>query len=293
VPKVVETVWHTLPNPAKRAAKSTWSVYARLTNRTRLLPDYLIIGTQRGGTTSLYRYLVQHPSLSHALNKELRFFDLNYHRGWGWYRSRFPSRRYGALLKRTKGVPLVVGEASPDYMYHPHAPIRVARSLPDVKLIVLLRNPVDRAFSDYWHQFKRGHETLSFEEALDREPERLGGEAEKVLRDERYVSYERQHHSYVTRGVYVDQLKEWMALFPRGHFLIERSEDFFENPSVVFKRVLDFLNVPEWDLPEYATYNAYTSGAMQPMTRQRLVEYFRPHNERLNAFLGRDFGWGA
>jgi hypothetical protein len=288
---LAERAWRTLPDPAKDAAKAVWSGYARLTARGRILPDFLVIGTQRGGTTSLYKYLVQHPHLSHALTKELRFFDLNYHRGLPWYRSRFPSRRYREAVRRRRGMDLMVGEASPDYMFHPHAPRRVAAALPDVKLIVLLRNPVDRAWSHYWHQFKRGHETLSFEEAVAAEPDRLAGEMERILADQSYVSYERHHHSYLARGAYADQLQAWMDLFPRDRILIESSEEFFEQPDMVFQRVLEFLGLPTFRLPEYETFNAFRSGDIEPALRATLADHFRPHNGRLYDLLGRDFGW--
>jgi hypothetical protein len=289
---ITERAWRTLPAPAKNAAKAVWSGYAWLTSRGRMLPDFLIIGTQRGGTTSLYKYLVQHPNLSHALTKEIRFFDLNYQRGLPWYRSRFPSRRRREASRQRGGSGLVVGEASPDYLFHPLAPARVAHDLPEAKLIVLLRNPIDRAFSHYWHQFKRGHEVLTFEQAVAAEPDRLAGELDKVLADPTYVSYERHHHSYLARGIYVDQLAAWMELLPRDRFLIERSEDLFQDPPAVFKRVLEFLGLPDHHLTEYETFNAFSSGEMDPALRARLGEYFRPHNERLEGFLGREFGWG-
>lgn len=290
---LTQRAWRTLPAPAKDAAKAMWSGYAWVTSRGRVLPDFLIIGTQRGGTTSLYKYLVQHPNLSHALTKELRFFDLNYQRGLPWYRSRFPSRRHRENARRRRGVELMVGEASPDYLFHPHAPARVARDLPDAKLVVLLRDPVDRAFSHYWHQFKRQHETLSFPEAVDAEPQRLAGELERMIADPSYVSFERHHHSYLSRGIYVDQLAAWMELIPKDRFLIERSEDFFQDPPGAFKRVLEFLGLPPHQLTEYETFNAFSSGQMDPELRARLVEHFRPHNRRLYEFLGRDFGWEA
>ena len=283
--------WERLPRPAKAAVKSVWASYARLTSSDRLLPDYLIIGTQRGGTTSLYKYLVQHPETAHALTKEIRFFDQNFERGLGWYRSRFPSAGHRDHVRRARGTRLVVGEASPDYMFHPHAPGRIARTLPRAKLIVLLRNPVDRAWSHYWHQRTRGHESLPFEEAIAREPKRLAGELEKLLADPSAASYERHHHSYVERGLYAEQLQTWFGLFPRDRFLIERSEDFFEDPALVFKRVLDFLNLPGFDPPRYETFNAFAEGTMAPAIRRQLIETFRPHNERLYDLLGRDFGW--
>jgi hypothetical protein len=289
---MTQRAWRTLPAPAKNAAKAVWSGYAWLTSRGRVLPDFLIIGTQRGGTTSLYKYLVQHPNLSRALTKELRFFDLNYQRGLPWYRSRFPSRRRREMSER-RGAELMVGEASPDYLFHPLAAARVAHDLPHAKLIVLLRNPIDRAFSHYWHQFKRGHETLTFDQAVAAEPDRLAGELDRILADPSYVSYERHHHSYLARGIYVDQLAAWMELIPRDRFLIERSEDLFQDPRAVFKRALEFLGLPDHDLTEYETFNAFSSGQMELALRARLVEYFRPHNQRLEAMLGRALGWDA
>jgi hypothetical protein len=273
------------------AAKTVWAGYARLTRGGRILPDFLIIGTQRGGTTSLYKYLVQHPSLAHALTKELRFFDLHYDRGIDWYRSRFPTKRHREQTRRRRGIDMVVGEASPDYMFHPHVPTRVSAVLPDVRLIVLLRNPVDRAYSHYWHQAKRGHEDLSFEEAVDREEERLAGELDRMLADPRYVSYERHHHSYLARGLYAKQLATWFERFPREQLLIERSEDFFADPGSVFHRVQDFLGLPAWDLEGYDTFNAFTEGSLDPSTRARLVEHFRGPNHELRRLVGRDFDW--
>jgi len=286
-----QAVWQRLPQPARDAAKSAWALYAGLTSRNRVLPGFLIIGTQRGGTTSLYNYLVQHPSVAHALTKELRFFDINYAKGVDWYRSRFPSRGHLQRMKRAGSADPVVGEASPDYLFDPHVPNRVAETLPDTKLIVLLRHPVDRAFSHYWHQVKRGHERLTFDQAVAAEEGRLAGELERMLADPAYVSYERHHHSYVARGMYVEQLEAWAKLFPRDRFLIEQSEDLFADPSSVFKRTLRFLGLPDYDLPAYETFNAFGSGRMDPDLRARLAKLFQPHNERLYEFLDRNLGW--
>lgn len=289
--RAAERLWRGAPAPARDAAKAAWAGYARLTSRGRLLPDYLIIGTQRGGTTSLYKYLAEHPAHARALTKELRFFDLNHRKGVSWYRSRFPSRRYREAVKRTRGVDLVVGEASPDYIFHPHAPGRVAALLPTVKLIVLLRDPVDRAYSHYWHQYQRGHEQLSFHEAIEREGERLDGELERIVSDEDYVSYERHHHSYLARSLYADQLAAWFDLFPREQFMIERSEDLFQDPEALFGRVLAFLGLPRGGPRKFERFNAFTQRPMDAAMRARLKEHFRPHNERLSLLLGRDLGW--
>jgi len=190
----------------------------------------------------------------------------------------------------------VTGEACSSYLFYPHAPKRVAKVLPHVKLIVLLRNPVDRAYSQYYHASELGHETLSFEEAIQIEEERIAREREKILQDEHYYSNEYIHLSYLSRGIYVDQLQSWMSLFPREQFLILKSEDYYADPVNVFKRVLTFLNVPEAEpqvrKKEYKQYshNTYYS-QMNPALRKRLLEYFEPHNACLYDFLGIDFEW--
>ena len=145
----------------------------------RLLPDFLIIGTQRGGTTSLYNYLVEHPGIGAASIKEVHFFDTpHFKQGLAWYRGHFPSAFQRYYVERSLKHGFVTGEASPYYLFHPHAPKRVAGLMPQMKLIVMLRNPVDRAYSHYHHEVAGGHEKLAtFEEAIACEDERLAGEA--------------------------------------------------------------------------------------------------------------------
>ena len=286
-----EALWRRLPQPAKEAAKTAWAAFAIMTPRSRVLPGFLIIGAQRAGTTSLYNYLCDHPCVSRALTKEVRFFDLHYQQGLDWYRSRFPSRRHMRRLQRLRGHEQLVGEASPDYLFHPHVPQRVADQLPDAKLIVLLRNPVDRAFSHYWHQVKRGYEQLSFSAAVESEEDRLSGELERMLEDPNYVSFERHHHSYLARGRYAEQLEPWLKAFPGDQILIERSEDFFDDPASILASVMAFLELPGTSTRGYQRFNAFTSGRLDPELRRSLNDYFRPHNARLTELLGRDFNW--
>src|SRR5947209_13351977 len=180
-------------------------LYRGVTSPLRLLPDFLIIGAQRGGTTSLYHYLRAHPAVHSSAVKDTHFFDKKFHKGVSWYRAHFPTRFEKAYARRFRHQDFVTGEASPSYLFHPHAPSRTARLLPHVKLIVLLRNPIDRAFSQYYHALALGHEKLSFEEALEREQERTAGEYERVLAEAHYSSHAFKHLSYLSRGIYVDQ----------------------------------------------------------------------------------------
>ena len=170
--------------------------------------------------------------------------------------------------------------------------------LPQVKLVVLLRNPIDRAYSHYYHEVAGGHEKLpTFEEAIDREEERTTKEAEELARNEHYVSYKHRHFSYLSRGIYVDQLKVWMDLFPREQFLILKSEDFYADPGAGLRQTLEFLNVPVLGLKAekdaYEQLNTTKPPKMKPATRARLRAFFEPHNARLSSYLGVDFGWDA
>src|SRR5918996_4052610 len=232
------------------------------------LPDFVIIGAQKGGTSFLYYLLTRHPLVEPAARKELHFFDQPEHfdNGAEWYRRCFPR------LSSKDGQRSITGEATPYYLFDPPVAKRMAEIVPNARLIALLRNPVDRAYSHYQMQVKRGTEPRDFEEAI-----------------------EQQDSSYVSRGLYVDQLLRWSEFFSKEQMLILKSEDFFERPVETLKVVLGFLELPDWqpeasDLEQRRHTGVY-SKKMDPSTRQRLEAYFEPHNQRLYEYLDVDFGW--
>jgi len=263
------------------------------TNPIRMMPHFMIIGTQKGGTTSLYQYLIQHPCIAPIWIKEPHFFDIYFYKGLPWYRSHFPTTVQQYYSRHIQKHDLITGEASPYYLFHPQAAKRVAKTLPKAKLIIILRNPVDRAYSQYQHQTRQeGVEPLSFEDALANEEKRLAGEEEKILTDEKYFSFNHRHYSYLARSKYIEQLPAWMELFPKEQFLILRSEDLYTEPKAVVKQTLDYLNLPSSHLSQkYKPFNDAKYTKMAPETRARLVEYFKPYNARLYDYLGQDFGW--
>jgi hypothetical protein len=272
-------------------------MYRGITAPLRLLPNFLIIGTQRGGTTSLYNYLIARPGVGPAMVKELHFFDKKFNKGLSWYRAHFPSSIQKYSYQFTHKQTFVTGEASAYYLFHPHAPKRVAKVLPHVKLIVMLRNPIDRAYSQYNFEVDLGREALSFEDAIEREEERISKEREKMLADEGYVSFDYSRYSYLARGIYADQLQTWMSLFPKEQFLMLKSEDFYADPVNALEHTSKFLNLPELETHEKQkkyrlhNYNTTSYPKMNPDTRKRLAEYFEPHNARLYDLLGVDLGW--
>jgi len=279
-------------NRKRRGARLLSKAYRGITSPLRLLPDFIIIGGKKCGTSSLYNYLVEHPNVVGAFRKEVHFFDNRTARGGTLrYRAYFPTSAYKRRIKRSRGTDILTGEATPYYLFYPLAPARVRRVVPNVKLIALLRDPVDRAYSHYHHEVRNGTETLPFEEAIQREAERLGGEWEKIGNGA-YDSLSHRRYSYLSRGIYVDQLRRWRACFPEEQLLILRSEDLFADASGVLEQTVDFLGLPGMERADRSRVNkgSYTE-AMNEETRKYLVAYFRSHNERLYDYLGRDFGW--
>ena len=269
----------------KRPLRRIRAGYRQLTGPWRGLPSALVIGAQKGGTTSLFNYLVQHPQVLAPLSKEIHYFDLQYQRGVRWYRSQFP---YSHSLRRGS----LSLDASPYYLVHPQVPHRAAQLLPEVKLIALLRNPIDRALSHYQHEVRGNREPFSFREALDREVERLAGEEERLQSDPRYYSYNHHRYSYTRRGLYLEQLRRWEQHFPRSQMLVLQSERLFSDPASVMDSVHAFLGLPAHRLDRYPPfYEGNYSRAMEPELRGLLAAYFEPHNRALFRWLGEEFDW--
>ena len=281
----------TAPGPLGHIARGA---YRRLTAATapfRLEPGFIVIGAQRCGTTSLYRALTAHPQVAHPpFRKGVNYFDLNYHRGAGWYRGHFPVAEVARRRAAGYGAPMAF-EASGYYLYHPFAAERLARDLPGAKLVAMLRDPVERAFSAYKHEYARGFERESLERALELEDGRLAGEIERMRDDPRYESLPHRHHGYRHRGHYAEQLERVFQFFPRAQVHIIDSEAYFSQPAQEYARLLAYLGLHPFEPASFARYNARPGPGMAPATRQMLEEYYAPHDERLARLLGRPLRW--
>ncbi len=184
----------------------------------------------RSGTTSLNAYLRQHPDVSVSQPKEVHFFDTKFDRGVDWYLQHFPD----------SDKSIAVGEATPDYMYHDEAMERVNQTLPEARVLILLRDPVDRAYSHYWHNRSRGKEDLPFEAALDAEAERI----------KNHSSPDRAVYSYVDRGQYFRQLKSMLSQVERQRVLIQTFDELTTDPASVYKRTCRFIGVSDDFTPD-------------------------------------------
>lgn len=274
-------------------AKPFFKAYCNIIGQRCVLPDFLILGVAKGGTTSLYQYLSQHPGVIPISGKEVYFFDKNFHMGVNWYRKFFPSKKIMKEKSKELGYDVLTGEATPRYIHYPHAPKRVHNIIPTAKFIVLLRNPIDRAYSHWNMRWGKKKETLSFDEAINSETQRLGNEFEKMGNDNNYYSSDYFHHAYLERGIYVDKLKHWMSIFPREKFLIIQSEKLFENPQQEYDKVLSFFGLSKWKLKDTRPKGSreYEKPQMTSEIRKQLSEFYKPHNERLFEFLGTKFDW--
>jgi hypothetical protein len=286
-----------MPTRAVDLAKGVVHASGRVTSSARVLPDFLIIGCKKGGTTSLMNWLVEHPDVarmypSFQRRKSPHYFDINYARGEAWYRAHFPTRMSVARREHRTGRRPLVGEASPYYMFHPAAPGRVGETLPDVRLIALLREPVSRAYSNYWDRVATGNEDLpTFEAAIDAEEDRLRDVTPERLCDPGYYSYDHDHHSYLARGRYVEHLEPWLSRYGDDQLLVLAAEDLFRHPQETFVTVQRFLGLPVQQLTLRPRNERRDYPPINVETKERLKAYYQPFNQALFDVLGRTFDW--
>jgi len=259
---------------ARRWASVPELAWRRATAGRRALPAFIIVGAQRGGTSSLYSWLCTVPTVTPARRKELHYFDLRYGEGERWYRAHFPLARPGHLT----------GEASPYMLLHPLAPVRAGHDLPaSTRFIVVLRDPVERAVSHYWHERRMKAETEPLPVALALEEKRLAGQFDRVAAGG--DSFDYFHFSYATRGRYAEQLRRWFEHVERERLLVVESETLFADPGAP-GRVAQWLGLPPASGPLPALNEARRVGPANVGAVARLESYFEPHNEELFELLG-------
>jgi len=257
-----------------------------------MLPSFILAGAQRAGTTSLFRALMSHPLIFPAnLHKGVNYFDVNYHRGMNWYRGHFPLRARARVHTSAALGAAVTFDASGYYMFHPLAAQRMAVDLPHVKIITMLRDPIERAHSAHKHELARGYESEPFERAIALEDERLDGEVERICAEPGYYSFSHRHHAYLRRGQYAEQLLRLRELFPVDQLLVVESESFFADPETEYTRVLRFLDLPTVMPKRFDRYNGRPRAPMEHSTRALLQSHFKSHDAALAELLGQEPAW--
>ncbi len=272
-----------------RSIRSIILQYRKVTWRSRSLPDFIIIGAMKSGTTSLYAYLRDHPQLLPSRWKEVQFFNGgmnpnidNFEKGQAWYRAHFPLRRN--LRPHSKTY-----EASPLYLFNPLVPRRIFDLIPEVKMIAVLRNPTERAISHYFYEKRMGRESLPIKEALQEEEERL----KSVIKNKDYKNSNYINYSYKSRGLYKKQLEKFLNYFPWRQILVLSSEELFNEPEKTLRRVFDFVGVnTSFKVKDLKPRNvASNRSEVDPNVYEYLNNYFLPHNQALYELVGKNYRW--
>lgn len=256
----------------------TRTLVRRATSWMRPLPDAIVVGAMKAGSTSAYALMLEHPLVRGPGGKEVHFLDRHFERGESWYRSHFPA----AL----PGRDWVAVESTPYYLSFPLAPARLAELVPDVRLVVLLRDPVERAVSQWKQRSAEGRETRTLAAVL---------EEERSLPDEVTVApgfdTERHRRQILVHGHYAIQLRRWLAAFGRDQILIVDSRDLFSEPQATMGRVFGFLGLDAVAVHDVSPRNVGDQRRIDPSTRAALGAYYRPFNEELFELLGTRFEW--
>jgi hypothetical protein len=219
------------------------------------------------------------------------YFDTRYAKGDRWYLGHFPSRVTRRRAQARFGGPVVVGEASPYYLFHPLAAERAARLAPDTKLVLFLRDPVERTYSAWKEQVRNGIEQLDFRAALEAEPRRTSGEEERLIADPSYVSFAHEFQSYRGQSAYARPLARWLEHFPREQMIVVPSERYSRDAAGACNEVWSFLGLPERPGKEALRLNAAKATPMDDDIRAELTAHFAPHNAELERLLGQTFDW--
>jgi hypothetical protein len=256
-----------------------------ITSFMRVLPDFFVVGVVRSGTTSLYHYLDQHPCIMKSAYDELGFFDSNFELGWNWYKSLFPTIIQKKKIEKRNGKFLTFDD-TPFYIYNSIVVKRIKKKFPNAKIIVILRNPIDRAYSNYFLGVNGGKEKREFEEAIEEEMALINNRNKEELFDEKLSE------TYLGRGLYAEQLKVWFKEFPKDSIKIIKSENFAEKTEDVMNDLFQFLDLPEYKIGNIEKKNVAKYTPMKKETRGKLEKFFLPHNQELYNMLENDFEWG-
>ena len=262
--------------------------YYYLSSPFRVLPECFVIGVVRSGTTSLYHYLGQHPCIGSSAYDEIGYFDDNYHLGVNWYKSLFPTKFTKNKIIKKHGSFLTY-DVTPFYIYNPLVARRISASFPRAKIISNLRNPIDRAYSNYILMYQDGDTTRTFEEMIQMAMDEIEKNKSK-LNDEVYAA-DTFYQNILARGFYADQLKIWFEKFQKKQILIIPSEDLALKPDQVLTKVFEFLDLPYFKIKDFTRQNKREYHPMKDETRKLLVEFYKPHNKKLFDMLGSKFDW--
>lgn len=274
-----------MPRPLVRAARTLLLGWGWVTADLRPAPGILVVGAQRAGTTTLFRLLSAHPQLQRpTVDKGTGYFDDEYVRGPRWYRAHFPLRLPGAR-RRT------AFECSGYYLFHPLAADRIARDLPDAQVVVLVRDPVARAYSAHKHELARGYEQLPFADAVAQEWSRTAGTTEALAADPRSTSFEHRHHCYLQRGEYDVQVRRFIEALGPGRVHVVDADALFADPVEEWVALQERLGLEIHRPASVGRWNERPGDPLSPELERALRAHFVDHDAALERLTGCRPSW--
>jgi hypothetical protein len=259
-----------------------------ITGFIRVIPDFLVIGAKRCGTTSLYQHLPEHPCISKSPYDNMGFFNDNFHLGVNWYKSFFPTTFTRNKIKSKFGDFLAF-DVTTKYMEEESTANNVYQTKPNMKIIIILRNPVDRAYSQYHLSVRQTAERRSFEDVVEENMNRLNKESHEHY--EIKPRFSAKEDNYLKKGLYALQLRYWLKIFPRENILIVSTEEFESNQQIIYNKIFEFLNISKSEVKNTKKMEKGNYPPMKSETRNLLLEYFRPHNHELFELINMEFDW--
>lgn len=259
-----------------------------ITSPFRILPDFFVIGVVRSGTTSLFHYLGQHPCIRSSAYDEIGYFDDNFHLGENWYRSLFPTIFTKNKILKEHGK-FRTYDVTPFYIYNPLVVERIKTYSPNSKIIACIRNPIDRAYSNYMIELQDGDTELSFEDRIQPEIELINDK--KIKLDNNAFLVNTYYDNIIARGFYADQLRYWYQAFPKNQLLMVSSEELSKNTHNTLNEIFNFLDLPNTEINDISKKNKREYSAMKKETREFLTKLYKPYNEKLYNLIDRKFDW--
>ena len=259
-----------------------------ITGFIRVIPDFLVIGAKRCGTTSLYQHLPEHPCISKSPYDNMGFFNDNFHLGVNWYKSFFPTTFTRNKIKSKFGGFLAF-DVTTKYMEEESTANNVYQTKPNMKIIIILRNPVDRAYSQYHLSVRQTAERRSFEDVVEENMNRLNKESHEHY--EIKPRFSAKEDNYLKKGLYALQLRYWLKIFPRENILIVSTEEFESNQQIIYNKIFEFLNISKFEVKNTKKMEKGNYLPMKSETRNLLLDYFRPHNHELFELINMEFDW--
>ena len=266
--------------------------FRMFTSPIRLMPDVIIAGFHKTSTTSLHYYLIQHPNIGAPTRKEIGYFSTFFWRGESWYRSHFPTT-FSKFFKSLKKQNFIVLDSDPICSFHPLSPQRVKERLPKTKIIFVLRNPIDRAWSDYNQDIRKGHfPDISFQEKIKKDElsfqKRMEQfKNEKMLDGKKHTIY----RPYLSISKYIIHINNWLEYFPKNQILFLTTDEIDLDLNKSLNKIFNFLEIPSKNISSIERQNVGKYPKMDPETRQQLIEFFKPYNKKLETLLEKSFHW--